>query len=628
MTGLPDAARPRGAGGPQSWRARAEQERPALLGTALLLTGDRAAAEELVQRALARGVRHPERLLQQLVAAYTGRRVRLRAEQVLESAGPPPAEPQPARALRELPMAERAAVVLRHHAGLDAEATARLLGRPTDRVGAATARAEQALLAVLPGEGFRRPGTARTDGERVQDALAALAGGPGGWRLDTGQALADALARRRSGRRRVLGALLAAAVLLGVGVPLSRQLPGPPPAAAPAGAPDPPSVPVLVEPARGSLAGDADVVEAVRRRDWPGMVAPPVADRDVVFVADTPGGRVALVAGTVDDDVRGIWFTGPTGSPVAALTPHVPAGLGRDRPAALAVGAPDAVTVVVVAAPGDRVEVSDRLQVGPRGTVARVYTDAGAVDGTAVLGARSTAGGLGTSVRVLRGDQLVSRSPVAWPDRPDVVAPPPALGALRVPAAPPDERAVAAALRETAVPLATEPADMAPAVLWAGAASASGGGAVVLVGRSPGGGLVVTTWASRGPSVVPCGTQTPPGDTRRERLTVARVCLLPEPVYGTNRRRTTEGTAPGAGARGRGLLVFTAPPEARTGEVLDADERVVATLDLGAGGAVVPAPHGAVAVRTRTADGGELTTTAIAATPPQPFGDYGTGPVR
>jgi hypothetical protein len=53
-------------------------------------------------------------------------------------------------------------------------------------------------------------------------------------------------------------------------------------------------------PARGSLAGDAAFVEAVRQLSWsdPGAraAAPPPAGSQVLFAGDVPGGRWALVS--------------------------------------------------------------------------------------------------------------------------------------------------------------------------------------------------------------------------------------------------------------------------------------------------------------------------------------------
>ena len=121
------------------------ERRPALLATALLLTGDRAPAEELVQRALARarGSATPDdAALRALVRGATSRWTRLtRSEQVIEAFPDPAAVTAPGlgTALRELPPRTRAVVVLRWHAHLPDVRIAELLGCPVETVAAEAA---------------------------------------------------------------------------------------------------------------------------------------------------------------------------------------------------------------------------------------------------------------------------------------------------------------------------------------------------------------------------------------------------------------------------------------------------------------------------------------------------------
>ncbi|MCW2674998.1 MAG: hypothetical protein JWR70_38, partial [Modestobacter sp.] len=102
------------------------------------------------------------------------------------------------------------------------------------------------------------------DDVRVHDELR-LAGAPGRWQLDADKGVADVGHRARRSRRRLAGAVAGAVCVLATAVPLVRAGPDTP---APVGAsprttvrPAPtaarPSTPVLVGPARGSLAGDA-----------------------------------------------------------------------------------------------------------------------------------------------------------------------------------------------------------------------------------------------------------------------------------------------------------------------------------------------------------------------------------
>jgi hypothetical protein len=383
----------------------------------------------------------------------------------------------------------------------------------------------------------------------------------------------------------------------------------------------PADVPVLTEPTRGSLAGDAAFVEAARRTDWGPLTPPPVEERRVVLATDTPDGRVVLLAGTVDEDVRGVWLTGPVGAPPEVLTPYVPQDLGPYRPASLLVGGPGPATLVVVTASGDEVEVSPRLQVGARGTVGRTYEPVPADDGLAVTTVPTTTSGAGTSVRVLRDGQPVYRAGVPAPALPAGPADVPPLDPLRPAAVRPADRLVAEALTGIAVPLSAEPAALEPQLLWSGTIPMPEvpGSVAVLVGSSPGGGLVVTTRAGQlGPTgagrTVPCGVHTPPGSTDVAGLVVARVCDLSSPE-----------TEPSDDGR---WLVVTAPAPATAAAVLTEQGGVLATVPLTDGGGVALLPPGARDVRTLDAAGKALAEVAISAVATEPFGDYGSGELR
>ncbi|SDX35779.1 hypothetical protein SAMN05660209_00268 [Geodermatophilus africanus] len=444
---------------------------------------------------------------------------------------------------------------------------------------------------------------------------------PARWRLDADAAATDALARaRRQRRTRTAGLAVAAAVTVAAAalvVPrLGTEPPDPPGDEQPAA-----DVPVLTEPTRGSLADDAGFVEAARRADWGPLTAPPVEERRVVLATDTPDGRAVLLAGTVDEDVRGVWLTGPVGAPPDRLSPYVPQELGPYRPASLVVGGPGPATLVVVIAPGDEVEVSPRLQVGPRGTVGRTYEPVPADGGLAVTSVPTTTGGAGTSVRVLRDGQPVHRAGAPAPDLPAGPADVPPLDPLRPASAAPADRLVAEALADIAVPLGAEPAELLPQLLWSGTLPMPEvpGSAVVVVGRSPGGGLVVTTRAGQLGSTgtgrtVPCGVHTPPGTTDVAGLVVARVCDLSSP----------EAEPSDAGR----WLVVTAPAPATAAAVLDEGGGVLATVPLPDGGGAALLPLGARDVRTLDAAGRALAEVPISAVATEPFGDYGTGEVR
>jgi hypothetical protein len=175
---------------------------------------------------------------------------------------------------------------------------------------------------------------------------------------------------------------------------------------------------------------------------------------------------------------------------------------------------------------------------------------------------------------------------------------------------------VGQALVDLAVPLGVEPPALQPELLWGAELQLPRGTGTVAVvlARSPGGALVVSTWADGGAGAVPCGTQTPPGSTDVATLTVARVCDV---------------TLPGLGQTDDGRwLVVTAPPAAASAELLDTSGRVIGPLDLVDGSAVVSLPGGARAVRTLDAGGQPIREIPVAPPPSAPFGDYGPGPAR
>ena len=215
----------------------------------------------------------------------------------------------------------------------------------------------------------------------------------------------NVLAKRRRADQRRWASLAAglAAILVAVAVPVGISLVG-------SGANQvaaPPTIPdadVFGGPTRGSLAGDAAFVEAVRQLSWavPGAPAAaeipdaPVETRQVAFAGDVAGGRWALVVGQnisqppadtgarEDLGIAGVWFLGPSGaSPEQMQMLSLPRPMRPDVPVALYEGLSGAL--VVVAAPGDVIEVSPRPEVAADATVTRDnFVDTGTTDGVAV----------------------------------------------------------------------------------------------------------------------------------------------------------------------------------------------------------------------------------------------------
>ncbi|WP_091058935.1 hypothetical protein [Klenkia brasiliensis] len=469
--------------------------RGALLGPAFLLTGDERLAEDRVDRALARLGPADDH------AAAVAALVRTRGPRgAVVASGPDPWWVAPA----DLAAARATAAVL---AGLDDAARAALVldheGLPADPAALARGRA------ALP------------DATAALDALLAVRRPPV---RDDAAAVPRVRAHQRARRTRplLLVAGLVVVALLAVLVPT----PGPAPQAG--GRFDGPT--------RGSLAGDEAVRYALLAAPAEG---PATGRRELVFAGDLLGGRWALVAGRTERGWTGWWSAGPADGP---LTPVAgPVALQPDRPAALQLD--DAL--VVVAEPGEPVQVSTGLVVRADGTAGRDPVALPLVDGVGALRLAAPDPG-GVAVQVRAG---VSALPVPVTRAGDADARPavPALAALRDGDADLGARAAAvdAALGAVAAPTGQDPATLSPQLLWAGTLPGPRGGGVdaaVLVVPQPSGALVVSTaWAARladgSLQTIGCGTQGFKAGTDPAGLVVAVRCVVAE--RGTGAARAT-----------------------------------------------------------------------------------------
>lgn len=310
------------------------------------------------------------------------------------------------------------------------------------------------------------------------------------------------LAHRRSRQRIAVVSAGLAAVLVAVAVPVGlsalssaedRDVENR--VAAPAS--PSPDVSIFGGPTRGSLAGDTAFVEAVRRLSWTrgapeiqeGLV-PPVDARRVVFVGDVTAGRWAMVVGDlavaqarpsssetafptdetpsppdetpspttdtlpqteetvppryeppvpVPTGLVALWFAGPSGATLAQMEPvSTPAWISPDQPASLY----DVPTgsLVVVAAPGDVIEISARPEVAADATVSRNFLDAGSSDGLLVTDLGPSYGGatLAARYRVTRSGVVLAEQKPDWSFSPfsdeGQALPEPELSYLRPPA--------------------------------------------------------------------------------------------------------------------------------------------------------------------------------------------------
>jgi hypothetical protein len=187
-------------------------------------------------------------------------------------------------------------------------------------------------------------------------------------------------------------------------------------------------------PTRGSLADDAGFVEAARQQTWSvqdltrGLPGPPVDSHRVVFAGEVGGRSLALVVGEStpldrggeppsDPSLSAAWFVGTA----HGIEPYGrPRTIVADEPIGL-VG--PGGNLVVVAAPGDQVEVSERPEIAADGSRTRRYEATPTRDGIAVHGLERPTSDKRSAVplwqassfRVLRDGALVHRT---MPDAP------------------------------------------------------------------------------------------------------------------------------------------------------------------------------------------------------------------
>ena len=613
---------------------RDEHER--LLCVADLLAENPRTAEELVRRALV-----DTRMRWRQVgrngdpAAYALTRL-LRRHAARRADGEPAsgfvAEPTEAdgggdalrRTIADLPSRTRAVVVLRLFQELPDEEIARLLRTDRSSVLAELARGRARLQASLvpesAGAGLS-PAPAPFAGDLAEELrrLVERVARPPFDPVSAAAALSHEAAGRRR-RRRLTGAL-AVAVVAVMAVVTMAFLPDDPPTPPPTDlAVEVPARPVAVHdlPTRGSLAGDTAFLDGVLALPWesetfgrdggPGYAMP--IFRRVVYAGDVPGGRWALVVGSSSSssgsrvgpdgsgDLLQAWFTGPPGAAPDQMTlSSYPLGVSAEVPVALL--DPRTGTLVVVAAPGDAVEVSERVVLAADGSRARPHEPAETTDGIAITRIGSADGGLpyAMSYRVLRGGTIVASSPLDWvmasgePEWPVVD--------IAYPRGMPTSVAVAVAQSAALgvlVPLGLPPHTTDVVAHWAGPlpGPVQGGLAVVTV-TAPSGALVTTAhWQSvsgtgAATSGGDCGLDIRPAGEATDQRVLAAGCE----IYGGS-----------AGALVDEVLVVLAPPSVATLRAYDARGRFLADLPAPEDGVLIGRkPPGTAEVEAETAGG-------------------------
>ncbi|MGY1804404.1 hypothetical protein ACI78T_14090 [Blastococcus sp. SYSU D00922] len=370
----------------------------------------------------------------------------------------------------------------------------------------------------------------------LRDLLHAAAG-RGGLALMDDDAAVDAVVEEHSTQRRRRVALLAVAaclVLIAVVVPSvwpsGRAAPDRDVAAAPAA--------VLDWPTRGSLAGDEGALTAVRGLPWSDPQWAPDPDRRrVAFLGDVPGSRRALVVGPTDDGhVTGQWFSGAVGADPAVLAPQGAVEVLDDASSASSTIAPGDVLVVLVA-PGDGVELSERVEVGVDGSVSREFHPVEAPDGVAVTTVDlPNATGSPGIVRVLHRGAVVDSRPVPVSFGVEEVWDPPVLVPLDPDSAPPVPEAVDLALGDVLAHTGLAREEVRLDLLFSGPVPEPPGAGeavdgVVLAVTLPNGAVVVSlAWADMAAdgsgSGGTCGMQAHPAGTPVDRLAVGATCLI------------------------------------------------------------------------------------------------------
>lgn len=387
---------------------------------------------------------------------------------------------------------------------------------------------------------------------------------------------------------------------------------------------------------RGSLAEDDQFVEAVRRLPWqdplgrtplPDLPEPALDTRRVVFAGEVPGGRWAMVVGTVDDELVAAWFAGSPGAAADALVVQdVPHGISPDRPLAFTRAATGEQALVVIASPGDAVEVSERAELTAAGTVDRDYRPVQAVDGVAVVDVSLLTPSAQTalSVRVLRDSTEVYRSRPELSGSPGF-EPPPELVQVRPGATAEDLLRAGTHLALMLEPFALAADEIEAALLWVGDMPSPGGSpawASVVGVTVPSGAVIVgMEWqvpiddqGTRGGSR--CLLQAYPSGVPAAELLVAARCDI------------FVSTTPEADLRTLSSLLIVGPNNAVEAQLLGADGNTLGSVPLVDGAGSPTFVDGITTVIALDAAGDVIAEAPVSTYEGGDWGDYGPGPVN
>lgn len=325
----------------------------------------------------------------------------------------------------------------------------------------------------------------------------------------------------------IAGACIAAAV---VAVPVlteGSQPAGPPPVAATGELPSEQAVDgsryVVDRPTRGSLADDREFVDKVRTLPWSdgepevfpdGSVMvpipePPAEQRHVMFAGNVPGGRWAVVVGPSETgldmrdgsgsaELMAMVFRGPADATAEQLTPDVsPNWVPADWTAVVL--DPATGTLLVLPAPGDRVELSERPEIAADGSSAREYRLLETTDGVSLTSMRATGAYNWAAVYRLIRDGRPQSALHPWPlSSPEVAMPQIAVDFPRGTPSPTGATAAGWAAERILGEIGLRPSEVEVTAQWVGTVPVQGPGEVAVVTVTlPSGAIVVDAqWMS------------------------------------------------------------------------------------------------------------------------------------
>jgi len=316
--------------------------------------------------------------------------------------------------------------------------------------------------------------------------------------------------------------------------------------------------------------------------------------------ADGPAGQTGLMA---------VWLGGDPGAPPEELTPlTTPARAPADVPLGLLDQRTG--TLVVVAAPGDVVEVSERPEIAQDGSVHRAFREVETVDGIGVARLRPNDVPVSAAAvyAVRRGDQIVAHAvPTTIGNRPGSPLPVALTEPLRpVPAS--AAPVVAWTAERLLAPLGLARHELRVAVLWAGDLPGPGpeaGSAAVVAATLPSGAVVVDgEWllAVDSPSGDylqggDCGLDVLPAGPPVGRQVHALACEVVDPTTGTTFVRT--------------VLLVVAPSQVTSVRLYDNASRFLAEFPTVDGITIAPMPRLTATVEAVTAAGVSLGRTEL-----------------